>query len=33
LTLPADVGPIVRPLGQFLIEAIEGGTRVVGYRS
>jgi hypothetical protein len=33
LTLPADVGPIVRPLGQFPVEAVDGGTRVVGYLS
>lgn len=33
LTLPADVAHVMRPLGQFPVEAIDQGTRIVGYRS
>lgn len=33
LTLPADVEPLVRSIGQFPIEATPDGTRIVGYRA
>lgn len=33
LELPIDVGPIVRLIGQFALERVDGGTRIVGYRA
>jgi hypothetical protein len=33
MTFPADVGAVARALGQFPIEAVGNGTRIVGYRS
>jgi hypothetical protein len=31
LELPIDLAPIVDPIGQFLLEPTEAGTRVIGY--
>lgn len=33
LDIPADVGPILGPLGQFPVEQIGTGTRITGYRT
>ncbi len=33
LELPLDVEPVVRSIGQFPLERVEGGTRIVGYRT
>jgi hypothetical protein len=32
LELPIDAEPVMRPLRQFPLERVEGGTRIVGYR-
>ena len=32
LDLPIDLEPVLAPLGQFPIEAVETGSRVFGYR-
>jgi hypothetical protein len=33
LDIPASVEPILFPLGQFPLEAVEEGTRVLGYKA
>lgn len=33
LDIPANIGPTLEPLGQFPIEEVTTGTRIVGYRA